>query len=203
MIIRIYPQNPNEKAIAQVVGILERDGVIIYPTDGVYAFGCSLRSPRAIEKLRNITGKEGDDLAIVCPDLSLIATYAKVDTPVFKILKRNLPGPFTFILNASGKVPDKFLERRKTIGVRVPDNAIPLEIVRALGCPLITSSVKEPGSGGETEYTTDPSLIHERYESLVDAVVDGGYGNVLPTTVVDCTSDEPVILREGIGELVL
>lgn len=116
MLIRIYPENPNEKAIAQVVEILQHDGVIIYPTDSVYAFGCSLRSNRAIERLRTLTGKQGNDFSIICADLSGIATYARVDNPVFKLMKRNLPGPFTFLLNASSKVPDKYLERKKRSG---------------------------------------------------------------------------------------
>ena len=157
MLIRIYPENPNEKAIAQVVDILRRDGVIVYPTDSVYAFGCSLHSTRAIERIRTLTGKQGDDFSIICHDLSGIAAYARVDTPTFKLMKRNLPGPFTFLLSASNKVPDKFLDRKKTVGVRIPANGIPLAIVEALGNPLVTASVKTPGP--ETEYTTDPSLI--------------------------------------------
>ena len=200
MLIRIYPENPNEKAIAQVVEILQHDGVIIYPTDSVYAFGCSLRSNRAIERLRTLTGKQGNDFSIICADLSGIATYARVDNPVFKLMKRNLPGPFTFLLNASSKVPDKYLERKKTIGVRIPGNAIPVAIVKALGNPLVTASVKTPDN--ETEYTTDPSLLNDLYGERVDAVIDGGYGHLDPTTVVECTGDEPEIVREGIGELI-
>ena len=186
MLIRIYPENPNEKAIAQVVDILRRDGVIVYPTDSVYAFGCSLHSTRAIERIRTLTGKQGDDFSIICHDLSGIAAYARVDTPTFKLMKRNLPGPFTFLLSASNKVPDKFLDRKKTVGVRIPANGIPLAIVEALGNPLVT----------------DPSLIYERYGDRVDMVVDGGYGNAEPSTIVDCTGDEPEIIREGIGELI-
>lgn len=200
MLIRIYPENPNEKAIAQVVEILQHDGVIIYPTDSVYAFGCSLRSNRAIERLRTLTGKQGNDFSIICADLSGIATYARVDNPVFKLMKRNLPGPFTFLLNASSKVPDKYLERKKTVGVRIPDNAIPVAIVEALGNPLVTASVKTPDN--ETEYTTDPSLLNDLYGERVDAVIDSGYGHLDPTTVVDCTGDKPEIVREGIGELI-
>ena len=199
MIIKIYPRNPNEKAVAQVVEILAHDGVIIYPTDSVYAFGCSLKSNKAIERLRSITGKEGSNFSIICPDLSTIATYAKVDNDTFKMLKRNLPGPFTFLLNASGKIPDKFLEKKKTVGVRIPDNAIPIALVEELGHPMVTASVKDPE---EEAYTTDPSLIAERYGHAVDAIIDGGYGNNIPTTIVDCTDpEEAVIVREGIGIL--
>jgi len=199
MIVRIYRQNPNERHIAQVADVLRDDGVIIYPTDSVYAFGCSLHSPKAIDRLHQITGKAGTNFSIVCHDLSTISTYAKVDTPTFKLLKRNLPGPFTFILNASSKIPDKYLGRKKTVGMRVPDNSIALAIVEALGNPLVTSSVKDPDS--VVEYITDPSLIHERYASVVDLLVDGDYGNNEPTTVVDCIGDEPEIIREGIGIL--
>ena len=185
--IKIYAQNPNEKAVARVADVLRSDGVIVYPTDSVYAFGCSIRSPKAIERLRALSGKKGDEFSIVCPDLSTISAYARVDNAVFKVLKRNLPGPFTFVLNASGKVPDKFLEKRKTVGVRIPDHAVALAIVEALGHPLVTASVKD----SEEEYTTDPSLIEERY------------GLCVPTTVVDCTDESDiVVLREGIGELV-
>lgn len=196
--IKIYAQNPNEKAVARVADVLRSDGVIVYPTDSVYAFGCSIRSPKAIERLRALSGKKGDEFSIVCPDLSAISAYARVDNAVFKVLKRNLPGPFTFVLNASGKVPDKFLEKRKTVGVRIPDHTVALAIVKALGHPLVTASVKD----SEEEYTTDPSLIEERYGSAVDAVIDGGYGLCVPTTVVDCTDESDiVVLREGVGEL--
>lgn len=200
MIVKIYPQNPNQKVIDQVVGVLENDGVIVYPTDTVYAFGCSLKSPKAIEKLKAIRQKDGE-LSIVCADLSHIADYAKVDNSVFKVLKRNLPGPFTFILKASGKVPDKFLEKRKNVGVRIPENEIPLKIVEYLGNPLVTASVKDDDD--VVEYTTDPELIHEKYGARVDLVLDGGYGNNEASTVVDCSGEEFEIVRQGLGELIL
>ena len=197
--IKIYAQSPNEKAVARVADVLRSDGVIVYPTDSVYAFGCSIRSPKAIERLRALSGKKGDEFSIVCPDLSTISAYARVDNAVFKVLKRNLPGPFTFVLNASGKVPDKFLEKRKTVGVRIPDHAVARAIVEARGPPRVTASVKD----SEEEYTTDPSLIEERYGSAVEAVIDGGYGLCVPTTVVVWTDESYlVVLREGIGELV-
>ena len=201
MLIKIYPENPNERAISRVAEILRADGVIIYPTDSVYAFGCSLKSIRAIERIRTLKDKGATRMAIVCSDLSNISNYAKVDNPTFKILKRNLPGPFTFILNPSNKVPDKFLMKRHDVGVRIPDNNIVLEIVRALGCPLVTTSVKDDDE--IIEYTTDPSLIDEKYGHQVDLVIDGGFGNNQPTTVVDCTDEEPEIIRQGIGELQL
>ncbi len=200
MLIKIYPQNPNQKNIDQVVRILENDGVVVYPTDTVYAFGCSLKSGKAIERIRTIRGRKDNDMAIICSDLSNISDYARVDNRVFKILKRNLPGPFTFILKASGRVPDKFLEKRKTVGVRIPENQIPLSIVSTLGYPLVTALVKDEDD--VIEYTTDPELIHEKYRDLVDAVVDGGYGNNEASTVVDCSGDEVEIVRPGLGELI-
>ncbi len=199
MLIKIYPQNPNPKALAQVVDILENDGVIVYPTDTAYAFGCSLRSAKAIERIKAIRGKKETDMAIICSDLSHIADYARVDTPTFKLLKRNLPGVFTFILPASGKVPDKFLEKRKHIGIRIPDSPIALALVTLSEHPLVTASVKDDDM---VEYTIDPELIDEKYGALVDAVIDGGYGEPGFSTVVDCTGEEPEIVREGLGELV-
>ena len=199
MLIRIYPENPNEKAIAQVVDILRRDGVIVYPTDSVYAFGCSLHSPKAIERLRRMKGKDAEAFSVVFGDIAQVAEYCRVDNTAFRILKRNLPGPFTFVLTASSRVPAKALETRRTIGLRIPDNAISRAIVAALGCPLVTTSVKDDDQ--VVEYTTDPELIHERYGRDVALVIDGGMGDNIPTTVVDLTGDEPEILREGKGEL--
>ena len=197
MLVKIYPDNHSRWETDRVADILRDDGVIIYPTDGVYAFGCSARSVKAIDRIKSIRGKRDDELTIVCESLSRIAQWARVDNVQFRILKRNLPGPFTFILKASGSVPDKALGRRKTVGVRMPANPIPLEIVRSLGFPMATASVKDPDE--VVEYTTDPELIWERYGGTVDAVVDGGYGTNVPTTMVDLTGDEPEILRYGAG----
>lgn len=196
MLIKIYPENPNPCQVREVVSILSSGGVIAYPTDTVYAFGCSMGSPKAIEKLRELKGKKQTEMSIICSDLSNLSDYAKVDNTTFRILKRNLPGPFTFILNATGKTPDKVLENRKTIGIRIPNNEITLAIVRELGVPLVTTSIRDD----EQEYLTDPELIEEKYTQL-QAVVDGGYGEVIASTVVDCTDGEPVIIREGIQEL--
>lgn len=200
MLIKIYPENPNPREIRKVVDALNADGVVIYPTDGVYAFGCSLKSLKAIDRIKQIRNKRDDELTIVCESLSHISDYARVDNSQFKTLKRNLPGAFTFILNASGRIHEKALGRRKTVGVRIQSNAIATEIVRELGYPMVTASVKDPDE--IVEYTTDPELIHERYGSVVDLVVDGGYGDIMPTTLVDLTTDEPEVLREGRGELV-
>lgn len=199
MLVKIYPDNPNHKEIMRITEILRNDGVIIYPTDGVYAFGCSLHSIKAIDRIKAIRNKRDDELTIVCESISRISDWARVDNTQFKVLKRNLPGPFTFILEASTKVPDKALGKRKTIAVRIPANSIPVAIVAELDIPMVTASVKDPDE--VIEYTTDPELIWERYGRLVDAVIDGGYGDNIPTTMVDLTDDEPEILREGGGEL--
>ena len=195
MLVKLYGENPSERILQRIVGALERDELIVYPTDSVYAIGCSLRAPRAIERLRRIKG-EGE-LTAVFESIAQVAEYCRVDNAVFRTLKRNLPGPFTFVLPASSRVSDKALEKRRTIGVRIPVNAIARAIVAALGCPMLSVSVKDD----EAEYTTDPELIEERYSHAAALVVDGGIGETVPTTVVDLTADEPVILRQGIGEL--
>lgn len=199
MFVKIYSENSNPKEIARIAEILRNDGVIIYPTDGVYAFGCSLLSRKGRERIKSIRNKRDDEMTIVCDGLSGIAQYARVDNAQFRILKSNLPGPFTFVLQASGSVPEKALGRRKTVGVRVPANTIPIAIVSELGAPMVTASVKDSDDG--EEYTTDPELIFERYGKVVDAVIDGGYGGLVPTTVVDITSGEAEVLREGAGIL--
>ncbi|WP_298034156.1 L-threonylcarbamoyladenylate synthase [uncultured Alistipes sp.] len=199
MLTKIYAENPSERELQKVVEVLRNDGIIIYPTDSVYAFGCSLRSPKAIERLRRMKGKDAGAFAVVFGELAQVAEYCRVDNAAFRILKRNLPGPFTFVLPASSRVPDKALEKRRTIGIRIPGNAIPRAIVAALGCPMVTTSVKDDDQ--VVEYTTDPELIHERYGRDVSLVIDGGIGDNVPTTVVDLTGEEPEILREGRGEL--
>lgn len=196
MILKLYNENPSDKVIDQVVKILQSGGVIAYPTDTVYAFGCALSSSKGAEKLRAIKGKKETLIAIVCSDLSNIAEYAKVDDRVFKILRENLPGAFTFILRATSMTPNKVLTNRKTIGIRVPDNNIAIAIVRALGEPILTTSIKDD----EVEYMTDPELIRERYHML-ECVVDGGIGTFDPSTVVDCSGDEPEIIRQSTAVL--
>ena len=199
MLVKIYEQNPSEKELRRVVDLLERDEIVIYPTDSVYAFGCLLRSAKAIDKLRRIKGKGSAAFTVVFENIAQVAEYCRVDNAVFRILKRNLPGPFTFVLAASARIPDKALERRRTIGVRIPANGVARAVVGALGCPMITASVKDDDE--VVEYTTDPELIHERYGSDGALVIDGGIGDNVPTTVVDLTGDEPEILREGKGDL--
>lgn len=196
MLVKIYAENPSERELQRVVAVLESGGTVIYPTDSIYAFGCSLRSAKAVERLRRL--KEKTEFALVFADLAQVAEFCRVDNAAFRLLKRNLPGPFTFVLPASSRVPDKTLGKRKTIGVRIPAHPVACAIVGALGCPMVTASVRQDD---ETEYMTDPELLHERYGREVQLVVDGGAGESVPTTVVDLADGEPVILREGRGEL--
>lgn len=200
MFIKIYPENPNEKEVDKAVKLLKEGGTLIYPTDSVYAMGCDALNVRGVEKIYKYRGVEAQKalLSIICYDLSNISEYARVNNNQFKILKKNLPGPFTFILEASNRLP-KIYKMRRTVGIRVPDNNIIRTLVHQLGNPILTASVKDDDE--VVEYTTDPELIFERYQHTVDAVIDGGYGNNEPTTVVDLTGDEPEIIRQGIGIL--
>jgi tRNA threonylcarbamoyl adenosine modification protein (Sua5/YciO/YrdC/YwlC family) len=202
MLIRIYNENPNPKAIRQVTGVLESGGVIIYPTDTVYAMGCDINAGRAIEKIARFKGLNPDnpDMSLIFHSMSQLAEYTLIrDNNIFKLLKRNLPGPFTFIVHANSQIPKMFRNRKKTIGIRIPASEIALEIVRELGRPIMTTSIHDPDE--IIEYTTDPELIYEKYRDFADLVVDGGYGHNEASTIVDCTGDEPVIVRQGLGEL--
>lgn len=200
MLIQIHPVNPEAKKIKTIIECLNDGGVIIYPTDTVYSIGCSLVKVRAIERVARIKGikPEKAQFSIVCNDLSNIAEYAKVDTPTYKIMKKALPGPYTFILQASSKVPRYFNMKKNTIGIRVPDHALCLELVKELTFPIISTSVHDDDE--LIEYTTDPELIHEKYQKLVDIVIDGGYGNNVASTIIDCSGKTPEVIREGIGE---
>lgn len=199
MLLAIHPDNPDNRKITQVVNCLRSGGVIVYPTDTVYSFGCSIESKRAIERVAKIKGikPEKADFSIICHDLSHLSEYAKVTTPTYKLLRKALPGPFTFILNGSTQIPKIFRARKKTIGLRIPDNNIARAIVQELGCPIIATSVHDEDD--IIEYTTDPSLIEDKYNHLVDLVVDGGYGNNEASTIIDCTTDEPELIRQGLG----
>ncbi len=201
MFIRLFEDNPNTREILKVVEILEKGGVIIYPTDTVYAIGCDIYNVKAVQRVAQLKGvkPEKANFSMICRDLSNISEYAKVGNEVFKAMKRALPGPFTFILNATSKLPNVLMNRRKTIGIRVPDNPIVMAIVEELGHPLLTTSVRDDDD--VIEYMTDPELIYEKYEQLVDAVIDGGYGQNVASTVVDCTGGTIDIIRQGLGEL--
>lgn len=202
MYVKLFEDNPNGRDIRKVVDILKDGGVIIYPTDTIYAMGCDINQVKAVQRVCHLKGvkPERANFSIICQDLSNIAMYAKVSNEVFKLMKHNLPGPFTFILPATNRLPNVMMNRRKTIGIRVPDNFIVQAIVEELGNPLLTTSVKADDE--VVEYMTDPELIHERYGNLVDLVIDGGYGKNVASTVVDCTGDEITIVRQGIGDLI-
>jgi tRNA threonylcarbamoyl adenosine modification protein (Sua5/YciO/YrdC/YwlC family) len=202
MLLKIYPENPNIRDIERVVNILRDGGVIIYPTDTVYGIGCDITKPKAVERIIKIKGIKPKEahFSFMCSDLSHISDFAKVDNSTFKLLKRNLPGPFTFILHGYNKVSDYFISKRKTVGIRIPNHPIPLELIKLLGNPILTTSLKDDDE--VLEYCTDPELIYERYFELVDVVIDGGYGDNVASTIVDCTADEPTIMREGKGELI-
>lgn len=202
MLLKIYEDNPNPKAIQQAVDILKKGGVIIYPTDTVYGIGCDITNQKAIERVCQIRGLRPDksNLSFICYDLTDISNYTKsFDTTVFRVLKKALPGPFTFIFNASGQVPKLLSSKKKTVGIRVPDNNIVREIVKELGNPIVTSSIHDDDE--IIEYSTDPELIYEKYQELVDLVIDGGYGGNVASTVVDLTSGDFEVLREGKGDL--
>ncbi|MES2826631.1 MAG: L-threonylcarbamoyladenylate synthase [Bacteroidota bacterium] len=202
MLIKIYPENPNPKSIDQVVEVLKKGGIIIYPTDTVYGMGCDITNQKAIEKICKLRGvkPEKANFSFICSDLRHISDFIKpIDTTVFRVLKKALPGPFTFIFNANNNVPKLLSSNKKTVGIRVPDNDIAREIVLRLGNPILSTSIHDDDE--VIEYSTDPELIHEKYEEKVDLIVDGGYGDNEPSTVVDCTSGDFEIIRQGKGDL--
>jgi len=200
MLIKIYPENPNQKEIDKVVKALQDGGLVIYPTDTVYAIGCDALNVRAVEHICRLKGVNPlkSNLSIICYDLSNLSEYAKVDNTAFKMMKKNLPGPFTFILPTSNELP-KIYKNRKEVGIRVPDNNIIRTLVQALGNPILTMSIRDEDE--VMEYSTDPELIHEKYENEVDIVIDGGYGGFEASTIVDCTCEPYEIIRQGKGKL--
>ena len=202
MLLKIYNDNPNPKAIEEAVAILKKGGVIIYPTDTVYGMGCDISNQKAIERVYALRGlkPEKSNLSFICYDLTHISQYTKpFDTAVFRVLKKALPGPFTFIFNASSQVPKLLSSKKKTVGIRIPDNNIVREIVRVLGNPIVTTSIHDDDE--ILEYSTDPELIYEKFQDQVDLVIDGGYGDHVASTIVDVTSGEFEVIREGKGEL--
>lgn len=202
MLIRIYPENPNPREIRRVADMLEAGAVIIYPTDTIYAIGCDIKANKAIEKIARFKGlnPKNPDMSIIFHDMSQLSEYTVIrDNNIFKLLKRNLPGPFTFIVQANNQIPRLFKNKKKTVGIRIPDNNIVMELVRELGRPIITTSVHEHDT--TAEYITDPELIHEKYMDFADVVIDGGFGKNEASTVVDCTGDEIEIIRQGPGIL--
>ena len=201
MLVKLFNENPNQREILKIVDVLRNGGLIIYPTDTVYGLGCDITNAKAVEKVARIKNVkvEKNNFSFICSDLSHISDFTKpISNSVFKLMKKNLPGPFTFILEANNNVP-KYFKGKKTVGIRVPDNNIIREIVRELGNPILSTSIHDEDE--ILEYSTDPDLIHEKYKEIADIVVDGGYGEFIPSTIVDCTGDEITIIREGKGVL--
>ena len=199
--LKIYEDKPNEAAIKKVVDVLRNGGLVIYPTDTVYGLGCDITNTKALERIAKIKGikLEKANFSFICSDLSNLSDYVKqLDTATFKILKRALPGPYTFILPGNSSLPKEF-KKKTTVGIRVPDNNIVIDIVRMLGNPIVSTSIYDDDA--VLEYSTDPELIFEKWQNLVDVVIDGGYGDNLASTIIDLTGHEPVVVREGKGEL--
>ena len=199
--IKIYEENPNPKQIAKVVQVLQKGGLVIYPTDTVYGLGCDITNSRALEKIARIKGIKlaKANWSFICADLSNLSDYVRqIDTATFKILKRALPGPYTFILPGSNNLPKDF-KKKKTVGIRIPDNTIAQALVRELGNPIVSTSIYDEDE--LLEYTTDPELIYEKWRNLVDVVIDGGYGDNVASTVIDLSKGEPEIIREGKGSV--
>jgi tRNA threonylcarbamoyl adenosine modification protein (Sua5/YciO/YrdC/YwlC family) len=202
MLVELHPQNPNLRDLKKVMDILQKDGVIILPTDTIYAMACRLDSKKAIERMARISGKKTEkvNFSLICSDLSNISDYtAVIDRAVFRLLKNNLPGPFTFILKANNNVTKYFSGTKKTIGIRVPDNAIAQTIIKELGIPLVVTTIHHDDE--ILEYMTNPEEIHEKFDHIVDCVIDGGAGGNIPSTIVDCSEDEVHIIRQGKGQL--
>lgn len=203
-LLSIHPLNPEPRKIGRVVEILMKGGVVVYPTDTIYGIGCDLMNKRAVERLCLIEGVKPQkmNLSFICNDLSHISEYVKrIDTPAFKVLKKLLPGPYTFLFESSSNVPKILGVNKKTVGIRIPNHAIPLSIVKSLGNPLITSSIKDDDQ--IKEYTTDPEEIYEDFKNKVDLVISGGLGGNVPSTVVDFSEGDPVLVRQGLGEFVI
>ncbi len=200
-IIKIYEENPNPKEIEKVVSVLRKGGLVIYPTDTVYGLGCDITNSKALERIARIKGLklEKANFSFICNDLSHLSDYVRqINTPTYKILKRALPGPYTFILPGNNNLP-KVFKKKKTVGIRIPDNNIVRAIVKELGNPIVSTSIYDEDA--LIEYTTDPELIFEKWENLVDIVIDGGYGDNKASTVIDLTTDYPEVIREGKGSL--
>lgn len=202
MLVRLYNDNPNSREIRKIVDILRNGGLIIYPTDTVYGLGCDIMNSKAVEKVARLKGikVEKSNFSFICSDFSHLSDFTKpIPSHTFKLIRKNLPGPFTFILEANNKVPKYFKGKKKTVGIRIPDNNIIREIVNELGNPIMSTSIHDDDS--IIEYTTDPELIYEKYQDIVDVVIDGGYGELVPSTIVDCANNDIEIIRDGKGEL--
>ncbi len=200
-LIKLYEDNPDPKQIAKIANVLRQGGLVIYPTDTVYGLGCDIRSVKALERIARIKGIKLDkaNFSFICYDLSNLSDYVKqLDTHRFKILKRVFPGPYTFILPGNNNLP-KVFKKKKTVGIRIPDNQIARDLVKSLENPIVSTSIHDEDE--VLEYTTDPELILEKWDKLVDIVIDGGYGDNTPSTIIDLTSEEPELIRQGKGDL--
>ena len=200
-LVKIYPENPNPKAIQKVVETLKKGGIIIYPTDTVYGLGCDITNVKALDRIAKIKGVklERSNFSFICHDLSNLSDYVtQIETPIFKLLKRTLPGPYTYILPGASTLPHPF-KKKKTVGIRIPDNSIALEIVKSLGNPIVSTSIHDDDE--ILEYSTDPELIYEKWNSKVDLVIDGGYGDNQPSTVIEVNGTEVSVIREGKGSI--
>ena len=203
MLLRIHPDNPSGRYIKMVVDCLHRGGIIVYPTDTVYGLGCGISKKKAVERIAQIKGikKEKANFSFICSDLSHLSDFTRpISNDIYKLMKRHLPGPFTFILQANNNVPKLFQSKKKTVGIRVPDNNIIRTIIEEYGEPIMSTSVRDEDE--IIEYTTDPELIYEKFQNTADIVIDGGYGDNEASTIVDCTQDEIIIQRQGKGELI-
>lgn len=202
MLLYLHPDNPQPRNIRTIVECIQNGGVIIYPTDTIYGLGCDIFQPKAIDKIcriKNIQPQKAQ-MSFICYDLSDLSKYAKaISTPIYRLLRSNLPGPYTFILQASREVPKILKSKKNTIGIRIPDNNIARNIVKELGHPILTTTLP----GDMVEEYTDPEIIHENFKDLVDIVVNGGPGGMVPSTVIDCTAEAPVVIREGLGEWIM
>lgn len=202
MLLHLHPDNPQPRNIRTIVDCIRDGGIVIYPTDTIYGLGCDIYQTKAIEKISRIKNAQAQKthMSFICYDLSDLSKYAKsISTPVYRLLKAHLPGPYTFILPAGREVPKILKSKKETVGIRIPDNNIARNIVRELGHPILSTSLP----GDMVEEYTDPEIIHENFKGLVDIVVDGGPGGIIPSTVIDYTGDEPIIIREGLGEWIL
>lgn len=202
MLLKIHPENPSQRQIDTVVECLRDGGIVISPTDTVYGLTCDIFKSKAFEQIARIKGirPEKANFSFLCADLSELSDYTKpISNDLFKLMKRLLPGPYTFILNANNTVPKYFQSKKKAVGIRIPLNRIPIEIVKYLGHPIMSTSIHDEDD--LIEYTTDPELIYEKYKDLVDIVIDGGYGGNLASTVLDCTGNEINVIREGLGSI--
>ena len=202
MLLKIYPDSPAPRLIKNVTDTFNNGGLVIFPTDTIYGLGCSIKHIRAVSRIAQLKGikKDKANFSMIISNMSMLSEFTKpIENHIFRLMRKNLPGPFTFILNASSNIPKIFQSKKKTIGIRIPDNAIINAIIENLGHPIITTSIHDDDS--IVEYTTDPELLYDKYKNLVDIVIDGGYGDNEASTIVDCTSGEPIIVRQGKGEL--